>query len=607
MAAGDRKQPTVYLDHLIERESLRYHRRGVGGTPYPKQNPPWFPLSELMREGTSGEPTLASFLRKPDFQRATLSWTANDCVLLLQSIVDRLVVPSIILWTSANSSYRYILDGAHRISVVKAWLSNDWGDKVAPQVAEDEDQEQDFKAAAQEVRDLLHTSIGSFSDYRRAYEEKRRIQEADGKPENEMDDSNFQRAVFFEDYIGLQIAFPVLWVEGDYDIAERSFLRINQGGKSLTGWETRIIEYRNSSAMRVIMSVCSPTSEEHYWPKARTNGGIQDTAITSIHDGIHQLRSTVFTPMPRRPFVPERHPIIGGISQDKKPDYLGELLCVLQGGKGIDSEILALLDIDKDASHEQILSNGKNLTSRALDGLSHLIAIENVMPSTGKYQNRSLGIVPLLYFYQDTGEFISSLVYGFVYWMLNGSPIDIMARKRAFSAYRKSFERILFLRKPDVVTGLSRKTGSGTKVTAPTAVYFDQLLRTIIRYQGNVELPAFRADYLAFTKNLLGKEAPTEFDLPDIESGGRFFSPRQKAVKAYRLHFQHHTPCEICGGFIDLTTTVQHDHKVDFATGGKTTTSNQQIAHPFCNNPETKQVIERARKRQAIADLPAFQ
>ncbi len=101
MAKEDLK---VYLDHLIKRENLRY---------------------DLFGEHTSSRATL---LRKPDFQRTTWSWTAEDCVSLLESIVNEQVIPSIIMWSSPENGYDYVLDGGHRISVVLAWLNDNWGE-----------------------------------------------------------------------------------------------------------------------------------------------------------------------------------------------------------------------------------------------------------------------------------------------------------------------------------------------------------------------------------------------------------------------------------------------------------------------------------------------
>ena len=72
----------VYLDHLIKREDLRYHRskEKMSSTSVSSI----LRLSDLFGEHTSAR---AKSLRKPDFQRTTWSWTAEDWDSLLESIV----------------------------------------------------------------------------------------------------------------------------------------------------------------------------------------------------------------------------------------------------------------------------------------------------------------------------------------------------------------------------------------------------------------------------------------------------------------------------------------------------------------------------------------
>jgi len=99
MAKEDLK---VYLDHLIKRENLRYQRSRERMS---SSGPTTLRMSDLFGEHTSSRATL---LRKPDFQRTTWSWTAEDCVSLLESIVNEQVIPSIIMWSSPENGYDYV-------------------------------------------------------------------------------------------------------------------------------------------------------------------------------------------------------------------------------------------------------------------------------------------------------------------------------------------------------------------------------------------------------------------------------------------------------------------------------------------------------------------
>src|SRR5947209_5295770 len=61
-------------------------------------------------------------LRKPDFQRETASWTPDKVAEFIQSYVEGDLIPSIILWRSPRSGNIFVIDGAHRLSALIAWV-----------------------------------------------------------------------------------------------------------------------------------------------------------------------------------------------------------------------------------------------------------------------------------------------------------------------------------------------------------------------------------------------------------------------------------------------------------------------------------------------------
>ena len=100
------EQLTVYLDHLMRRESLRYKR-----SEHMHQYDDQYTFPTLRMCDLTGEHlgSMERLIRKPDFQRATCAWTPDDCVLLLESIIKGQVVPSIIMWYSSESGRYYVL------------------------------------------------------------------------------------------------------------------------------------------------------------------------------------------------------------------------------------------------------------------------------------------------------------------------------------------------------------------------------------------------------------------------------------------------------------------------------------------------------------------
>ncbi len=65
-------------------------------------------------------------IRKPDFQRETNHWSAKQISDLIKSFLDDELVPSLILWDS--TTFIFVIDGGHRLSALRAWIADDYGD-----------------------------------------------------------------------------------------------------------------------------------------------------------------------------------------------------------------------------------------------------------------------------------------------------------------------------------------------------------------------------------------------------------------------------------------------------------------------------------------------
>ena len=283
-------------------------------------------------------------------------------------------------------------------------------------------------------------------------------------------------------------------------------------------------------------------------------------------------------------FIPEKY---------KRPYQIAELLTVIEGGKGQLAETDKLLSQDKDASFKDIITGGKRLIDDSLDSLGQLI---------GPTQ-KSLSLVPALYFYTHSGRYVRSLLYGFLYWLLSGDDDTILARKRIFSAHRATFEHIIMSRQEDVVTGITRKTGSGPEVTAQTAQYYHSVIDLLGRHKDRIDTKEFIEEYADVISKLTNR---TISKPKSSESRGRFFTPQQKYSKRLRAFIDSALKCGICGGIYDPASDLQDDHILEFSKGGKTAPDNQRLVHPFCNNDANRKIIEDIRAGQQSPNLPFF-
>jgi len=64
-------------------------------------------------------------LRKPDFQRETANWSPAKVVDLVKTFVNGDLIPAVILWQSGRDIF--VIDGAHRLSALLAWVHDDYG------------------------------------------------------------------------------------------------------------------------------------------------------------------------------------------------------------------------------------------------------------------------------------------------------------------------------------------------------------------------------------------------------------------------------------------------------------------------------------------------
>lgn len=590
----------VYLDHLITRESFRYVRpteemRAIVSAPAR-----YLTLKNLQDQSR------AKFLRKPDFQRATWAWSPEDCVLLLDSLIQNQVVPSVIMWSSPSNGLDYILDGGHRVSVALAWLHNDWGDGPEADVrSATREQAQMIREAAQAVRLLVSSKIGAVEDYQEAEKDLYQVITQGGNPSRDLDPKTFTRGLFYQNLLKDNIGFNIQYVVGNYEIAEESFLKINRSGRVLSNWEKILIQNRNSSFGRAVMSIANIKSVQHYWPhiELSNNDQSKDAAhkVNQIVRNVNAIHETLLTPEYKTPIKNLHAPFLVASIGDQRAFYIAEFLTIVSGGKGQESETDELLKADvlltKDttASEEEIINNGLNLTNTAIDILKH---IWNPFPEIAS-PNRSLALVAPLYFYTNAGRPVRGLLYGLLYWLLGGDEDVVRERKRIFSAYRGKFEQIYIESKEDIVTGFSRNIGSGSEVTIPVARYFNNLLSLLIRHKGDITSDEFIIAYSDILGDIHGKKVRTA-SINTIRSRG--FSAKQRSTTVLNSLLISSIRCDICGGILNPSGPIQHDHIKKSSQGGPTSMINERLTHPFCN--QHRDHIERIANGQASSVLP---
>jgi hypothetical protein len=551
----------VHLDHLISRESLRWVDPRKDENPYvPFRRVPMEKLKfkDLVDRGEIMP--ILPLLRKPDFQRETSAWNPEDCVRLLESIVKGLIIPSLIVWKSPDNNFLYILDGAHRVSVMRAWVIDDWGDKADEDYYERHEYYDEIRQAAQVVRAMVKAQIGSYDDFLIAGKNYLAASRG-GSPRDRLSDKEYERGLFYTEMIQ-EAGFHIQEVSGDYEVAEASFLRINKSGQPLDDWETTLIENRNSSFARAVMSIANGGAGR-YWPE-NTEDETLDSTSRIINQLSAQLHKRIFVPPLKTPIHDVNVPFIAASKFFPKHAYLLELLPVIMKIEDVEQ----LFSRDKGSEATAVIKNGYEIMERTTAIFDHL---------TGSSNNPlSMSLVPLFYFYTTIGRYVRSSLYGFIAWIMSGSDEEIRIRKTIFSAHRGRFEEVLF--SEDMAGAISRRAGSGPRGIAATVQFYQQLLELLIDDSSPTESKQFHGK---LSKIMAELTTPSK---KQSDNTGRVFSGSQRTKINLREIFKSAIRCEICGGILDLRMGVQYDHAVRYADDGPTEADNGRPTHPFCNN-----------------------
>ena len=113
-----------------------------------------FPITHLERNSH-----ILKLLRKPDFQRETNHWTSEQIATFIASFLDNEVIPSLILWKSPNLIF--VIDGGHRLSALRAWMEDDYGDRAISQKFYGGEIPAAQKRSARQVRKIIEERGGT--------------------------------------------------------------------------------------------------------------------------------------------------------------------------------------------------------------------------------------------------------------------------------------------------------------------------------------------------------------------------------------------------------------------------------------------------------------
>ena len=467
-------------------------------------------------------------LRKPDFQRETNHWSPKQISVFLKSFLEGELIPSLILWKS--DSYIFVIDGGHRISALRAWVEDDYGDGPQSRLFYKNQIPAEQAKLAAKTRKIVNKEIGSY-------------QELVSVAKNIDKHSDF-KAILAKNMPAQ--ALPLLWVEGDADKAESSFFKINTQGTPLDKIEERLLKNRRKPAAIAARSLVRAGTGHKYWSKFEHEKKEQIEKVSK------QLFELLFEPETTEPLKTLDLPLGGNVSYGKSLDliidYIYNTQPTLQGEK------VSLEKMSDDVDGNLTLSslyNCKTITER-ITGNSH----------------GSLGLHPAIYFYNHMGKpnkFLFLAVTKMFADAVNNNDANFFKK---FTQAREKLEKFLIAHKY-LFAHIVSQTRSQKRISVLEGVFKFCIEEVSQEHELSPEK--------------IADVAGLEFALlRDKEASSAKISTANKNQAFLSQALNNALICPICKGLISKSS-ISYDHVVPVKKGGLGSSSNTQITHPYCN------------------------
>lgn len=490
-----------------------------------------FPITHL----TSDSPVLR-LLRKPDFQRETNHWTPEQVAVFIASFLDNEVIPSLILWKSPT--YIFVIDGGHRLSALRAWIHNDYGDGVISREFYNGEISREQRKVAERTRRLVEAKVGRYSNLKDLVGKKLEGDQVSVRRGNRL----FTRSLTLQ------------WIQGNASVAETSFFKINSQGTPLDDVEEMLIKNRRKPYAIAARAILRSGTGHEYWSSF---GGENKEKIKELALEFHDL---LFDPESESPLRTLDIPLGGSTSP---VDALALLIDFLTLASSRSAEPALIDQYEDDESGEVTIS----VMKRSLDVLQRI---------TGNSPG-SLGLHPVIYFYNERGKYSRFLFLGMVRLITLRISNNDKGFFQRFVKARRHVEGFLVDHK-NVITLVLQNLSKRQRVPKMT-----ELFSHLVSVGSSGDDEDVIREQLEFSR--VGERIGLSgriLDMGESEEASRF-SDEAKSSIFVRNALPGIPKCPVCQGFLNIRKSVSYDHVIPVRKGGRGSVSNGQLLHPYCN------------------------
>lgn len=484
-----------------------------------------FPISNLAPDSP-----ILRLLRKPDFQRETNHWTPEQIAIFIASFLDNEVIPSLILWKSPT--FIFVIDGGHRLSALRSWVEDDYGDGALSLAFYKGEISDEQKKIAKRTRQLIERKVGRYSSLRSLLDANIADDPVALKRANRL----FTRPLTLQ------------WIQGNSDVAETSFFKINSQGTPLDDTEEMLIKNRRKPIAIAARAILRSGTGHKYW------SAFPETQKRHIEQLAEQFYQLLFEPESTTPLRTLDVPFGGSVSP---VDALSLLIDFLTISGNRQSEALSIDRYNNDGTGDQTVA----ILKRSLEILSRV---------TGNSAG-SLGLHPAVYFYNERGKYNRFLFLGVVAMLTEKVRNNNDAFFRKFTAARRLVEEFLVENKSAITLVLQNMS---KKQRVPQ---MKRLFEYLIESTKDGVMPSIQAafEHIGLRGRIL--------DLTERRVSAQF-NDDTKSMLFVESALKSALRCPICGGYLHPTKSVSYDHITRVRDGGTGDLLNGQLVHPFCNS-----------------------
>jgi len=504
----------INLDALIPREDFEVDS-GAGAQNLADR----LKVSELVK----GQGFFYSSLRKPDFQRETSDWDKNKIASFVKSFIEGDLIPSIILWQAGQ--YTFVIDGAHRLSALIAWVNDDYGDGFISQAFFNHEIDNEQKKVADQTKRHVNKEVGAYLSHIEAIKNPEQANPALLSSANKLG------------FLSLQLQ----WVTGSAEKAETSFFTINQKATPISDTEISLLKARKKPYAMASRAILRSGFGHKYWKQFNPD----------IQDGVEKLAKEInewlFTPEMKTPVKTLDLPL---------------------AGKGYSSRTLPLIfDLVKLANDVSDKDVSEDTTGQ--ETINYLKNTNKIIRRFTTTHSSSLGLHPAVYFYSEKGRYQPT---AFMAWI---EMIKDFEKKNFFNKFidnREAIESTLLAFKY-VTNQVTLKYGSGLKGYKQLKDVYARIINLAIDKK---------------TENEIGIEVKSSFPYINIDYLGDQpktpgFNQNTKSEVFISDALDKAPKCNICHGYIHVNS-ISIDHIKRKQEGGIGVKDNGQITHPYCNS-----------------------